>query len=168
MEALHHGGKGSLVVWSLGPTPNPLAGVKLLVLGVGETVLLGMILYQASSIHLFLKAVHTWRSVPAGPDHAVLLGIHKKRISFQIHKKRALDWSRLGLLQQHFPLALPMPTAMVSRAHSLPLARAFTAELSCFRDHMACKADTFTLWSFTDIVCGPWTKGLRRFGTQVL
>ena len=63
-------------------------------------------------------------------------------------------------MQQHFPLALPMPMAMVSRAHSLPLARAFMAELSCCRDHMACKVDTFTLWPFTDIVCGPWTKGL--------
>ena len=104
-----------------GTHPNPLAGVKLLVLGAGETVLLGMILCQASSIHLFLKAVHTWRSVPGGPDYAVLLGIHKKRISFQIHKKKTLDWSRFGLPKQHFPLALPMPMAMVSPAHSLLL-----------------------------------------------
>lgn len=56
-----------------------------------------------------------------GPGHVVLLGIHKKRISFQIHRKKMLDWSGFGLPKQHFPLALPMPMAMVSRAHSLLL-----------------------------------------------
>lgn len=80
----------------------------------------------ASSIHLFQKAVFTWRLLPGGPGHASLL-----RVGFQIHNERGLDWNGAGLLRQRVPWALAMPVAVVSRAHSLPPIRCLTAEVSC-------------------------------------
>lgn len=105
---------------SLGPTRCP-SGCKTACPWAGETVPLEWCSAKPST-HLFLKAVHAWRSVPGGLAMLSSSESTRKGSLSRSIRKRCWDWSRFGLPKQHFPLALPMPMAMVSRhtAYSCP------------------------------------------------